>query len=194
MKKFLLHNQIYALQNASLSWYANIAQTIGSFFPLLLYSMAKATIGVVEALRRASANISAGMPYQWGHMGSCNCGHLAQVITSKSKADIHQQAMRSHGDWTDQLTDYCATSGLPFDHIIDEMLNFGFTRSDLSHLEKLSAPEVLQLLPPGKRHLRYNLREDAVLYLKTWAKCLEDKLISGIEIDEVKDKPAAQLV
>ncbi|MBE7178052.1 MAG: hypothetical protein INR69_16740 [Mucilaginibacter polytrichastri] len=156
--------------------------------------MANARVQVIDALRQAARNISAGMPYQWGHMGSCNCGHLAQVITSRSKAEIHRQAMRSHGDWSEQLTDYCATSGLPFDHIIDEMLNFGFKESDLCHLEKLSDPAVLQCLPPEKRHLRYNLREDAVLYLKTWANHLEDSLISGIEIDEVKDKPAAQLV
>lgn len=156
--------------------------------------MAKATLEIIDVIRRAAKNIQSGSPYQWGHMGSCNCGHLAQFITNQNKAEIHRHAMRTYGDWTEHLNDYCATSGLPFDHIVDEMLNFGFTKTDLSHLEKLSDPEVLHMLPFEKRNLKYNLREHAVLYLKTWANCLEDKLISGIVIDKVKNKPATQLV
>lgn len=156
--------------------------------------MARVTIELIEAIRLAAKNIQAGSAYQWGHMGSCNCGHLAQVITNQTKAEIHRRAMRTYGDWTEHLNDYCATSGLPFDHIVDEMLNFGFSKNDLSHLEKLSDPEVLRKLPPGKRNLKYNLRDDAVLYLKTWANGLEDMLISGIVIDKVKNKPATQLV
>ena len=118
-------------------------------------------------------------------MGSCNCGNLAQVITNKNKAEIHKSAMRRHGDWNEQLIDYCPTSGLPIDHIIDEMLNFGFTRNDLSHLEKLSDQNILKHLPLELRYLKHNIKKDVILYLKTWALSLEDSLLKDINIGNI---------
>ena len=109
--------------------------------------MAKATIEVIEALRKTAANLQNKAPYQWGHMGSCNCGHLAQTITRLTKAEIHTQALQRYGDWERQLVDYCPTSGLPFDQTIDEMLALGFSREDLTHLEKLGDPAVRHTIP-----------------------------------------------
>jgi hypothetical protein len=144
--------------------------------------MAKATLAVVKALRDTAKNLANNAAYQWGHMGSCNCGNLAQVVTNLEKAKIHQEAMRRHGDWNEQLFDYCPQSGLPFDFIIDEMIDFGFTKDDLGHLEKLSDQLILRQLPPEKRYLAHNKREDVVLYLETWANFLEDQLLFGIDI------------
>ena len=144
--------------------------------------MAKATLSVVQALRKTAKNLANQSLYQWGHMGTCNCGNLAQVITNLDKAKIHQEAMRRHGDWNEQLFDYCPKSGLPFDFIIDEMLDFGFTREDLAHLERLSDQHILSALPIESRHLTHNKREDVILYLNTWAGILEEELIFGIEI------------
>jgi myosin heavy subunit len=146
--------------------------------------MAIVSITVIEALRTTISNLEKGASYQWGHMGSCNCGNLAQVITNKNKAEIHQSAMRRHGDWNEQLFDYCPTSGLPIDHIIDEMIAFGFTKQDLAHLEKLSDPLVLQNLPLEKRYLKHNIKTDVILYLKTWASYLENQLIENISIKD----------
>jgi myosin heavy subunit len=146
--------------------------------------MAKATVHVIEALRATISNLEKGASYQWGHMGSCNCGNLAQVITNKNKAEIHQSAMLRHGDWNEQLFDYCPTSGLPIDHIIDEMVAFGFTTKDLSHLEKLSDPEVLQNISLEKRYLKHNIKADVILYLKTWSNLLEKQLIQKISIED----------
>jgi myosin heavy subunit len=146
--------------------------------------MAIVSITVIEALRTTISNLEKGASYQWGHMGSCNCGNLAQVITNKNKAEIHQSAMRRHGDWNEQLFDYCPTSGLPIDHIIDEMIAFGFTKQDLAHLEKLSNPLVLQNLPLEKRYLKHNIKTDVILYLKTWASYLENQLIENISIKD----------
>jgi myosin heavy subunit len=146
--------------------------------------MAIVSITVIEALRTTISNLEKGASYQWGHMGCCNCGNLAQVITNKNKAEIHQSAMRRHGDWNEQLFDYCPTSGLPIDHIIDEMIAFGFTKQDLAHLEKLSDPLVLQNLPLEKRYLKHNIKTDVILYLKTWASYLENQLIENISIKD----------
>lgn len=150
--------------------------------------MAEASLSIIQALKKTAANLEKGSQYQWGHMGSCNCGNLAQVITNKDKAEIHKSAMRRHGDWNEQLIDYCPTSGLSIDHIIDEMLDFGFTRSDLSHLEKLSDQNILKHLPLKQRYLKHNIKNDVVLYLKTWATSLEDSLIKDISIQNLNLK------
>ena len=151
--------------------------------------MAQASIAVIKALRKTVENLEKSTAYQWGHMGSCNCGNLAQVITNLDKAEIHKSAMRKHGDWNEQLIDYCPTSGLPIDHIINEMLAFGFSTEDLAHLEKLSDPKILRNLPADKKYLKHNLKSDVIIYLKTWGNILEEKLISKISIEEIKEKP-----
>lgn len=150
--------------------------------------MAKASINIIQALRKTIGNLDNGSSYQWGHMGSCNCGNLAQVITNLDKAEIHKSAMRRHGDWNEQLIDYCPTSGLPIDHIIDEMLAYGFTREDLAHLEKLSDPKILKHLPSDKKYLQQNSKIDVVLYLKTWANVLEDELLAQISLKQLQEK------
>ena len=151
--------------------------------------MAQASILVIQALRKTVENLEKSASYQWGHMGSCNCGNLAQVITNLDKAEIHKSAMRRHGDWNEQLIDYCPTSGLPIDHIIDEILAFGFSREDLAHLEKLSDPKILRQLPLDKRYLKHNLKTDVLVYLKTWISQLEEELIKDISIPTFKEKP-----
>jgi hypothetical protein len=69
------------------------------------------------------------------------------------------------------------------------MLAFGFTREDLAHLERLSDPEVLKILPKDKRYLKHNTKKDVIIYLKAWINLLEDELIKSISISEVKDNP-----
>ena len=105
--------------------------------------MAKATLELIAALRRTANRIEKGAPYQWGHMGSCNCGNLAQELTQFSKAEIHAFAMEGRGDWNEQVAEFCPTSGLPMDMLIAEMLNKGLTTTDLQHLERLSDKKVL---------------------------------------------------
>ena len=145
--------------------------------------MATSTLSVIQALRTTAQRLATRAPYQWGHMGSCNCGHLAQTITCLTKAEIHSRAMQRYGDWERQLLDYCPTSGLPIDDTIDEMLAAGFTRQDLTHLERLSDPGIRALIPFERRNaLRHNQRDDVVLYLRTWADALENQLLAGIEL------------
>ena len=139
--------------------------------------MAKPTPELTDALRKTAEKLKSSTNYQWGHMGSCNCGFLAQEITRLSKGEIHQYALRKSGDWTEQANDYCPTSGYPLDLSISEMLNIGLDLKDIKHLEKLSDPEVLSGLPDGKKFLKHNNKDDVVLYLLTWARILEEKII-----------------
>jgi hypothetical protein len=148
--------------------------------------MAKASVYLINGIRKAAKSIRIGQAYQWGHMGSCNCGHLAQAITRKTKAEIHARALRTRsGDWSEQLNDYCPTSGLPMDEVIDEMLAAGLTRTDLAHLERLSDPAILKAIDPVQLPLKHNRRDDAVLYLETWADLLEVDLSVKQSIDLV---------
>jgi hypothetical protein len=147
--------------------------------------MARANFKLVTAIRNAAAGIERGNLYQWGHMGACNCGHLAQELTSYNKAEIHQHALRKYGDWTDQVKDYCSTSGMPMDEIISTMLNAGLSREDLIELERLKNPLVLNKLTLN-RPLNHNVKADVVLYMNTWANMLEDELIRRVDISELK--------
>jgi hypothetical protein len=150
--------------------------------------MAYASFELIQALRATAHKIELSTSYQWGHMGLCNCGFLAQEITSLSKDDIHRRAMQRHGDWSEQLNDYCPTSGQPMDDMIDELVNFGFLPGELKHLERLSDPAILQSLPLEERYLRHNVKEDVVVYLNTWAILLEESMINAISLEELTAK------
>ena len=142
--------------------------------------MARANIKLIKAIRKTARRLSRNAPYQWGHMGSCNCGHLAQEITRVSKADIHSFALHSEGSWTDQSRAYCSTSGLPMDLLISAMLDAGLMLEDLEYLEKLSDPKVLRRMDYPR--LRFNNREDVIHYMLTWAEILEEQLLDSIPL------------
>jgi hypothetical protein len=144
--------------------------------------MATISIELIQALRNAAKKIEASNQYQWGHMGLCNCGFLAQEITSLKKEEIHSRAMQRQGDWNEQLNDYCPTSGLPMDDLISEMLAFGFDSDDLKLLEKLSDGTVLRALPMNDRNLKHNIKADVVTYLYCWANVLESKMLDKITL------------
>jgi hypothetical protein len=148
--------------------------------------MARANIELIEALRKTAKSLQNGAPYQWGHMGSCNCGNLAQELLKMSKGEIHQIAMSRYGDWTEQSAEYCPTSGYPIDEMISSLLKKGLDADDLKHLEKLSDKEVLARLPEDRKYPKHNLRDDVVLYMQTWANVLEEELLSNITLPEVE--------
>lgn len=125
---------------------------------------------VVTALRTTAARLREGAKYQWGHAGACNCGHLAQTVTQKSKETIYQHV---GGEWSEYLRDYCPITGHPLDEVAAQMVRFGFSTGELADLEQLSDDRVLRALPGGKRYLERNNRQDLVLYLETWASLVE---------------------
>jgi hypothetical protein len=142
--------------------------------------MAFATVELVSALRATVARLEGDAEYQWGHMGLCNCGHLAQCITRLGKREIHAWALEREGDWEQHANDYCPASGLRIDDVISAMLDIGLTTEDIAHLEKLTGPEVLARLPAGRRHLRRNVREDVVRYLRAWVELLDEELAGRV--------------
>jgi len=154
--------------------------------------MARASFELIEAIRKTADTLQQGSAYMWGHMGSCNCGHLAQEITRLSKADIHAYAMRGHGDWTEQVMDFCPSSGMPMDLLISQMLEAGLDTDDLVHLERLSDTSVLLKLPFAERNLQHNLRNDVVKYLNTWAIVLEEQLAEKVNLGELLVKEVVE--
>ena len=149
--------------------------------------MARASLPLIQALRKTARLLEKSTLYQWGHMGCCNCGFLAQTVTKRTKAEIHAEALKRYGDWAQQTAEYCPQSGLPIDHIISEMLALGFTTADLAHLEKLSDKTVLEALPPKRRFLRYNKKDDVVLYMLTWASLLEQELEQTEQVQPITE-------
>ena len=146
---------------------------------------------VIDVLRTTARALERCTDYQWGHMGSCNCGYLAQQITHLNKKQIHSYAMQRYGDWNEQLNDYCPTSGLPMDELISEMLNFGFDRDDLKNLERLSDKRILGSLPPDERYLRLNVKRDVIKYLNAWAALLELECVAEITLTDLYGHPVA---
>jgi hypothetical protein len=129
---------------------------------------------LVHALRTVADRLAAGAPFQWGHMGHCNCGHLAQVVTRRTAAEIHRAALlRQTGEWSEYANDYCP-SGALIDDIFEDLLALGMTRDDIAHLEDLSDPAVLREL--GRPHLRRNDRDDAIAYFRASADLVERRL------------------
>ena len=145
--------------------------------------MAKAIAPIVTILHQTADKIAASTDYMWGHMGSCNCGNLAQLITQRTKHEIHKLALTGVGDWNDQLNDYCPSTGLPFDDVIDELLDFGFNHTDLKQLERLNNSQILARLPQGT-YLKHNVKKDVVLYLNTWADMVQEEINAGNPVSD----------
>jgi hypothetical protein len=151
--------------------------------------MAKPNLTLIKALRKTAQKLEQGSSYQWGHMGSCNCGNLAQELTHYTKAQIHEYALRSRsGDWSEQTQAYCPTAKLPLDWVIDAMLDAGLTSTDLQHLERLSDKQVLQRLPLEERFLKHNQRDDVVKYLRVWADMLEEEWLKSLPLSKIISK------
>lgn len=147
--------------------------------------MARATIEVIRALRLTADKLEKGSSFQWGHMGSCNCGNLAQTVTHFTKEEIHAYALEKRGNWSDQLIDYCPTSGYPMDMIIAKMIEIGFTLDDLGHLEWLSDRKVVERIGPNTKLYR-NDRADVVKYMRTWAVLLEEEWMQTQQTPQIE--------
>lgn len=139
--------------------------------------MARSNPTLIRALRQTAERLASGAPYQWGHPGSCNCGHLAQTVTTRSRSELLAAARERSGDWGQMAVEACPASGLPIDAVIEELFALGLDRSDIGQLEDLSDRRVLSTLPREQRErLRRNRRDDVVLYLRAWAGLLEIEL------------------
>ncbi|MEX1188669.1 MAG: hypothetical protein WED33_05380 [Bacteroidia bacterium] len=148
---------------------------------MLRYTFSQ-SLDLANALEKASAALETSGKYQWGHMGSCNCGFLAKEITGRSSEELHSLSMRKSGDWSDQLRDYCPSSGLPMDEIIERMEKAGLHVTSLISLERLSDEKILRRIPSDRKPLKYNSAKDAALYMLTWSKMIKEELVDRIEL------------
>ena len=144
--------------------------------------MAHSNLFLINALRQAAANLKDGAHYAWGHHGSCNCGHLLQVVTHLSREEILKHAHTGIGEWTELAATYCGVTKAPADLLISKLEAIGLTPTDIHALEYLQDKAVLKQLPGGFRWLKKNSREDVILYFETLADLLEEKLLQHIEI------------
>src|SRR5205085_3146079 len=93
--------------------------------------MARANPDLIDALRQTAQRLAGDVSYQWGHMGTCNCGHLAQSVTGLAGGEIHRSAMVREGDWEQQAKDYCPTSGNLIDVVLATLFDLGLTRDNV---------------------------------------------------------------
>jgi len=147
--------------------------------------MARATLELVQALRSTAKRLSQGVDYRWSHFGQCNCGHLAQTITALTPKALYEAAFDRAGDWGEQARDYCPTSGLAMDHVLDQLFALGLEPADVGHLERLSDPRVLRAFP-GEA-LSYVRRDDVVRYMGAWAALLEAELVARADASPFDD-------
>lgn len=138
--------------------------------------MSTPTVELVRALRTTARRLRAGAPYRWTHLGACNCGHLAQVLTRQDPETLRRFALQKAGEWAQQAVEHCPSSGYPIDHVLSVMREVGLEPEDIGHLERLSHPRVLRRLPPGERDLDFRRRGDVVRFMETWAELLEAEL------------------
>ena len=128
-----------------------------------------------EVLLITANRLESNTDYKWTHMGSCNCGHLAQTVTLHSAKTLHEIALQKAGDWSEQVREYCPTSGYPLDHIIQTLLQLGISQAELRDLERLANPKILTYVAPEKRrHLSFRKKDDVVIYLRAWAKKVQE--------------------
>ncbi len=145
--------------------------------------MAKASIELISALRKATTRLQSGAHYAWGHHGACNCGQLIQVVSQLTEGEIIRYAHTGTGEWTELAEDFCSITNAPYTLLMAKLDELGLNASDIHHIEYLSDKEVLQHLEGGFRWLKRNKREDAIAYFEAFANMLEEKLAQQLNID-----------
>jgi len=147
--------------------------------------VATPNLALVQILRETVDRIEAGADYQWSHFGKCNCGHLAQTATRLSAAQIHRNASCRLAEWSEIPDDFCPQTGVLLDRVVDTLFELGLNATDLRNLEDLSDGAVLRNLPGGFRYLERNQRQDAVVYMRSWAALLDAQL-SAQRVDPIE--------
>jgi hypothetical protein len=138
--------------------------------------MAKPTRELVDALRATALRLQNGAHYAWGHHGSCNCGHLLQVLTRLDEKEILTYAHTAPGEWTELAAEFCGITQAPVSLLLKKLMEAGLTPTDIHHLEYLTDRTILERLPGGFRWLERNRREDVIVYMETFANWIEEQM------------------
>lgn len=171
-----------------------LAATKAHLFLLLnkTTSMAHPNITLINTLRQAAQNLRTGAPYAWGNHGSCNCGHVLQVVTQLSKQEIVRHAQTVSGEWTEIAEEYCGVTNAPAYLLVSKLEKIGLTPTDIHNLEYLEDRKVLENLPGGFRWLKKNVREDVIAYFESFASLLESKL-PPLETDDENNEAKTEV-
>lgn len=145
------------------------------------YPMKETKIQLIDFLTKTADRLESGADYSWGHLGKCNCGHLIQTITQFSPDYIHRIALHPTGEWTELANDYCPTSGIEMNSLIESLLNAGLSQDEIRYLEHLDDPKILKRLPDNRNFLERNNKNDAILYFRIWADILKEQEIVSSE-------------
>lgn len=149
--------------------------------------MARASLELIDALRKTAKRVALKSNYDWKNIGACNCGNLAQIITGMDKKEIHKNGIQKHGDWEMLVYLYRENSKYKIDEVISRMIDTGMTPEEIVHLENLSDPKILERLPENRKYLKRDNKDDVVLYLELWAQMLEDELLEAIRIPKMEN-------
>lgn len=133
-----------------------------------------AKLELITALRTTADRVADAPDFQWTHNGRCTCGHLAQVVTGRTAAEIHALALEKKGDdWGEHAMATCEVSGMPFDYVLADLFALGLKPRDIGDLERLRNRDVRARL--GRREMDYRNPEDVTAYLHGWADLLEER-------------------
>jgi len=121
--------------------------------------------------------------YSWHDHTTCNVGTLLLAATGQSiqqSREIFQSQVTNRyiDNWDKAIRimnesgnfQICSVTGLPVDSLLAPLQAIGFTQQDLSDLEMLSNPQILDGL--GVTSLNHRERVDVVRYLKEWQRQL----------------------
>ena len=97
-------------------------------------------------------------PYSWGHFGKYNCGSLAQTISNSSAREFTNPQVFLVETGV-RAQEYCPVSRYLIDDIIRQLLVIGLEQEDIVHLENLSDPKILKLIPGSPSELERHSRK-----------------------------------
>ncbi|MGA1525967.1 MAG: hypothetical protein ACO4CZ_18540 [Planctomycetota bacterium] len=131
-----------------------------------------ANLRLAFALRKTADRLADGARYEWGHVGRCNCGHVAQTLTDFDDRQILRIFGQDLSEWTEHARNRCADTNRDLVALFDVLHTAGMSHEDVLHLENLSDPRILARMPDGDRDLQRNERHDVVRYLRAYADLL----------------------
>ena len=126
---------------------------------------------LINALKSTAKALNNGHPYEWGHMGRCNVGCLVQNLTGKTDVEIAKTVDFELEEWSEYANEYCNRTSVKFDDLFLNLYNEGLGYKDVIHLEYLSDPGVLDLMP--SKNLKRNNPQDVSSYMMAYAHKLE---------------------
>ena len=131
---------------------------------------------LIHALKKTADDLKKGCKYEWGHMGRCNAGCVVQNLMGKTDKQVVEMVGFELDEWSEHAKDYCNQTNSGADKLFDSLKTFGLGYQDIMHIEYLSDPNVLSMMPEYGKRLKKNNPDDVGNYLLAFAKNLERDL------------------